>query len=167
MKKVCTTLKPRVKEWKFTIYESPDAAYYLSMSRDKITGTDSTYSHEFSLKKDEIAVIEWLGTEYIYDDESTSKNGQPRSLQHEAYECIRMIKFPAADKDKISEVSPYVFVEAHYGWVSKGIISWSNSTPNKKTVNLTSIPTVDFSKIFKEPTNIDEGDKTISPSSIM
>lgn len=153
MKKVRVSLKRGVKSWSFVLYDSAESAFFLKdepMSRDP---SDEEYRRNVVIRPGDIAEIEWVGSEWVYDDESEVKKGLKSDfhLTHTKYDKIRigkisMLKTSGKDTQKTG------YLEVYSGWVHGGDVPWSQETA-QESVRITPIKgkihsKIDFSKIF-------------------
>lgn len=153
MKKVRVSLKRGVKSWSFVLYDSAESAFFLKdepMSRDP---SDEEYRRNVVIRPGDIAEIEWVGSEWVYDDESEVKKGLKSDfhLTHTKYDKIRigkisMLKTSGKDTQKTG------YLEVYSGWVHGGDVPWSQEAA-QESVRITPIKgkihsKIDFSKIF-------------------
>jgi hypothetical protein len=148
VKKVRINLKPGSKIWSFFIYDSAESAYYLK-DEDHVLEDESLeeYCKEVSLKRGEVLEVEWMGSEFIYDDETLEKK-TPIKLSHEKYDAVRIGKLT-----KIKTVGYKTgYVETFAGWVKSDLF-----LPSKDTQDIIKITKIngkkqsklDFSQLFQ------------------
>jgi len=156
MKKVCLALKGRKSQWSFALYESAEAAYYLGADVVDIENVaDDDYSHVVTLKKGEVLIVEWMGAEYIYDDEEKTMTEPSRaSMKHHRFCCVRFVKLPALSKYQLVKELIHTYAEAHQGWIAADVLVFNpeHTHDNLRLLknNEELLSNIDFSNIFKD-----------------
>ena len=91
MKKVQLSLKRGSETASFTLYDSVESAYYLKDEPPYPDGFEEEYRKIITLKQGDILEVEWVGSEWIFDD---GKNDFPRdcSVLFEKYDKVRIGK---------------------------------------------------------------------------
>jgi hypothetical protein len=147
-------LKRGVKTWSFVLYDSVEAAFYL---KDEPFYDDAVeeYRQVVAMKPGEIIEIEWMGSEWIYDDEDASAvTKRASSTQKEKFDNVHVGKLsPLKGAPRKSGC-----LEVYSGWVRGGSVPWEEDDA-RKDVRITSIndkvkPKIDFTGLFSE----DEGE---------
>ena len=142
MKKVRLKLRSGTPTWRFDLYDSAEAAYFLK-GDDK--NADS-YRQIITLERGSFMEVEWLGAEFIYDKQDG----------HESFHRVRVAKFVRKSR-KVSKD----YIEIADGWVSRGSIPWSENTETGLSI-IRLIgrrkPRFDFSQLFESmPLDPDPG----------
>ena len=156
MKKVCLALKGRKQQWSFAVYESAEAAFYLGADTvDTKDVADDDYSHVVTLKRGELLIVEWMGAEYIYDDEEkTMSDPSKASMKHNKFGCVRFIKLPALVQEQQVKELIYMYAEAHQGWISASSLLFNPEHTHEHLRLLKNndelLSKIDFSNIFKD-----------------
>lgn len=156
MKKVCLALKSKKTQWSFALYESAEAAYYLGADVVDIENvTDDDYSHVVTLKKGEVLIVEWMGSEYIYDDEEKAMAEPSKaSMKHHRFGCVRFVKLPALSKHQLVKELVHTYAEAHQGWIAAEALLFNpeHTHDNLRLLknNEELLSSIDFSNIFKD-----------------
>lgn len=141
MKKVRLNLKKGVKSWSFVLYDSAESAYYL---RDEPVMDDEVeeYRRTVTINRGETIEAEWLGAEWIYDEDCIDPAG------YEKFDRVRLGKIVNLK----SLHSPAKYLELYSGWVTPGEFPWK-SDDARTDVRITplkgkSTSKLDFSKLF-------------------
>lgn len=154
MKKARITLKKNQLPWSFVLYDSVESAFYLK--NEHLKANDMTFCKVVVLKSNDIIEAEWIGTEYVYLDES-SESFENIDIQHEKYEKVRIGKMTPLKS--IEDKGGYV--ELYVGWLPSGAFQWT-SDDTRDDVKITQIKgrvrsKLDFSKLFEgHPDDLDE-----------
>lgn len=152
MKKVRLTLKPSVDSWSFTLFDSPEAVYYLGTSAPE--PTDEEYCCNVSLTSSDFLEVEWMGTEYVHPEENSVFYPE----ESESYDRIRLAKNYGLDSPAGAYGSGYI--ETYSGWVSRGTIPWNGK--RHKQLKVTRIngrnkPKLDLSELFGDSEDENRG----------
>lgn len=153
MKKVQLCLKRGSEPAAFTLYDSVESAYYLKDEPQYPDGFEEEYRKIVTLSLGEILEVEWVGSEWIFDDRDSDN---PLSY------LVRGGIFDKYDKVRIGKITPLKgteekmgLLEVYSGWTTAATIPWNK----KLTANGLKITQVkgkvvskfDFSKIFLDP----------------
>lgn len=165
MKKVRVSLKRGAKLWSFMLYDSAESAFFLKHDPVPPEDEDDEYRRLVVLRPGDLAEIEWIGSEWVYDDEAELRKGLSTDfhLTHDKYDKIRVGKMSTV-KPTSKGGEETAFLEIYSGWVHSGQIPWSDETTSDG-VRITPIKgrirsKFDFSKIF-----VDNGIDDSEPSS--
>lgn len=136
MKKVRLTPK-RGSSWSFKLYDSAEAAYYMKEDeRDH-----SEYHQRIGLPTGSYMEIEWMGAEYIYDEEVEMPQGW-----YESFDKVRLARITRGKGSKDSLILAT-------GWVVGNTIPWSRKVHDSikiSKINGKIKSKLDFSELFKE-----------------
>jgi hypothetical protein len=151
MKKIRLTLKPECDPWSFVLYDSPEAAYY--MSGFAMESSDD-FAFSISLAQGDFIEVEWTGMEYVADSD-------PEDGESMMVERVRLAK---SYDTTLGGIKASGYVESYVGWVIKGTIPWNRRS--HKVVKITRIgdknePRLDFSRIFKDSLDEKKTDKLV------
>jgi hypothetical protein len=122
VKKVRINLKKNVDSWSFVIYDSVESAFYLK--NETLKPNDMDFCKIVSLGQGDVLEAEWMGSEYVYLDESAEHKVSNLGIQHEKYEKVRVGKLTTASS-KASSFDKGGYVELYVGWIPAGCIEWS------------------------------------------
>lgn len=137
MKKVRISLKRGAAPWSFTLYDSSESAYYLKDEPPYPDGFEEEYRKTISLKKGETLEIEWIGSEWVYQNEHEdflTKKIDLGDNRFDKYDNVRVGKFIPAKG--VQEKMGYMTVYA--GWISGGAVPWY-SKESPKTLKIEEI----------------------------
>ena len=155
MKKARINLKKNQLPWSFVLYDSVESAFYLK--NEHLKANDMSLCKVVVLKPNDIIEAEWIGSEYVYLDEST-ESFENIDIQCEKYEKVRIGKITPLKKT--TEDKGY-YVELYVGWLPNGSFQWT-SDDTRDDVKITQIKgrvlsRLDFSKLFEgHPDVLDE-----------
>lgn len=163
MKKIRIKLSKKA-DWSFVIYDSSESAFYLKGEELDIEEHEE-YCKIINLNSlSDILEIEWMGSEFLYEDEMKSnifKNPSKMKLStSDNFEKIRIAKFCSVKTKALKKGSGYI--ETAEGWVTAGTIPWNGPPSNRGDIKITRIKgriksKLDFSEIFKNQSeNSDE-----------
>jgi hypothetical protein len=133
MKKVRLKLKNGTPTWRFDLYDSAEAAFFLKDDDKNASG----YRQIVTLERGSFMEVEWLGVEFVYD----------KSECHESFHRVRIAKFVRKSR-KVSKD----YIEIADGWVAGGSIPWSPSPEAGLSIiriNGRRKPRFDFSTLFE------------------
>lgn len=152
MKKV--RLKPkRGCRWSFKLYDSAESAYFMKDDdRDR-----SEYHQRVGLPPGTFMEIEWLGAEFIYDEEAETPDGW--------HTCFDKVRLARVTKKKTGNKDGIVLAT---GWVLGGSIPWSQATHDELRIfriNGEEKQELDFSELFKDLWRDSEEDTCVDSSS--
>lgn len=145
MKKVRLSLRRGVKSWSFSLYDSPESAYFMTACAKDVSVSqplsDDDYKYTVTLLPGQKLEVEWLGSEYVY-------LGAPS--QKITFENIRLGKLSVL-RDAWGSVDN---IETAFGWVPGDVIPWVDD-PTRNDVRITRItgrrkPLMDFSRLFSD-----------------
>lgn len=165
MKKVRVSLKRGVKSWSFVLYDSAESAFFLKDEPLSNDLDDEEYRRVIVIKPGDIAEVEWVGAEWVYDDESEVKKGTKPDfrLTHTKYDKVRvgkisMLKTTGTDSQKTG------YLEIYSGWIHGGDIPWTQEAA-QDSVRITPIKgkihsKIDFSKLIVDRETDDELSET-------
>lgn len=98
------------------LFDSAEAAYYL---KDNIeSDPKKEYHQDVVLSRGSRMEIEWMGSEYLYDDEDATRFF-PSSMNHERFVRVRYGKYAGNTVDEGDAV------ELGSGWILGDEIEWS------------------------------------------
>lgn len=154
MKKIRVALKKDRKSWSFVLFDSAESAFYLK--DEKITESDDEYYRVVNLDPADIIEVEWLGSEYVYNDEYDTRANQPMKLQHEKFDKVRLGKLTPI----VTKVQKTGYIELHSGWVSGDTFKWT-SGDHQEDIRITrikgkAVSKLDFEKLFSGRQQTDE-----------
>lgn len=177
MKKVRLNLKRGIKSWSFTLYDSAESAFYLKSEPEYDDRLEEDYRKVITMKAGGLLEVEWLGSEWVYDDDFSDFFSRSFSSIENSYEKY--------DKIRVGKMSPTKgttqklgYLEVFSGWVLGGSIPWVNDDSQSK-VRITEIKgkihsRLDFSDLLKgAPSDSDfietdeENDEKIDTSYIL
>jgi hypothetical protein len=150
VKKVQLSLKRGSETASFTLYDSVESAYYLKDEPPYPDGFEEEYRKIITLKQGDILEVEWVGSEWIFDD---GKNDFPRDCS---------VLFEKYDKVRIGKITPlkgteekFGLLEVYSGWLVEGDIPWyKKTTPFGLKITQVKgkvVSKFDFSQIFLDP----------------
>lgn len=145
MKKIRLNLKRGVKSWSFTLYDSVESAYYL---KDEPVMDDEVeeYRRVVTVKRGEIIEAEWLGAEWVYDEDVGHD-----SKQYRKFDRVRLGKISNLKHSSPGTTSTK-YLELYSGWVSNVEFPWtpddSRGDIKITRINGKSASKLDFSKLF-------------------
>lgn len=176
MKKVRLNLKRGFKSWSFVLYDSAESAFYLK-DEPIYDPTGEEYRRVVVMRPGELVEVEWVGSEWVYDDETSSKKVSMSRMgpTYEKYDKIRVGKLTSAKKTAKAVEKPG-YLELYSGWVPSGEVPWEPDD-TQKSIRITPIKgkvvsQFDFSRLFSELTHeedeeVIEAEKTTASSSQM
>lgn len=121
MKGVKVNLKKGCKSWVFNFYDSSESAFYIKNFPSQYDNNND-YIKKISLKSGESMEIIWMGSEWVYTENS-----------HERYDKIYIKKFTPITGSKQWDV----YVDTFTGWICGDTLDWSCSS--QKGINLISL----------------------------
>lgn len=139
MKKVRLNLKRGIKAWSFTLYDSAESAYYL---KDEPVMDDDVeeYRRIVTMKRGESIEAEWLGAEWVYDEDDSKK--------YRKFDKVRLGKI---SKLKTSSRGTN-YLELYSGWVDHIDFPWAPDDSRNDVriirINGDKASSLDFSKLF-------------------
>lgn len=147
MKKVRLNLRRGVKGWSFVLYDSAESAFYLK--DEPFYGDDvDDYRKVVSLMPGETIEAEWVGSEWIYADDSDPTRAVPSTQLQQKFDKVRLAKMvPIKGTPQKTGI-----LELYIGWVRGGDVDWAPSETQSK-VRITPIKgkirsKVDLSRLF-------------------
>lgn len=157
MKKVKLNLKRGVRSWSVTVYDSVESAFYL---KDEPLFDDEIeeYRRTVTLLPGEFLEMEWIGSEWVYNDEvlkSSADSPRLSTISIHKFDNVRIGKsFPI--KGTIQKTS---CVELYSGWVDAHSVQWREDP--QRDVRITPIKgrmrsKFDFSKLFSDTDSSDD-----------
>lgn len=167
MKKVRVNLRRGVKSWSFVLYDSAESAFFLRNEPASDTDTfDMEYRRVVRLNAGDVAEVEWVGGEWVYDDEVDFKASGPLRTNSEKFDKVRIGKLSVL-KSTRRRAQKTGFLEVYSGWVPHGDVPWSQETASDD-VRITPIkgkmqPKIDFSQLFPGD-DLEEEDQDVEPS---
>lgn len=136
MKKVRLAPK-KGSTWSFKLYDSAEAAYYMKEDeRDR-----SEYHQRIGLPEGSYMEVEWIGAEYIYDEDVEDISGW-----YESFDKVRLARVTRGPGPKDSLILAT-------GWVVGNTIPWSRKAHGAikiSKINGRIKSKLDFSELFKE-----------------
>lgn len=154
MKKVRLNLKRGSKTWSFFLYDSAESAYYLK-NEPILDDEIEEYRKIVSLGPGETMEMEWVGSEWVYEDDNKISSMSPTTVIHDKFDKVRICKsIPIRGTGKNDKL-----IEAYVGWMSGKDMKWSGESIPEGVV-ITPIKgkmrsRFDFSELF-ESQSIDE-----------
>jgi len=139
VKKVRLNLKRGIKAWSFTLYDSAESAYYL---KDEPVMDDDVeeYRRIVTMKRGESIEAEWLGAEWVYDEDDSKK--------YRKFDKVRLGKI---SKLKTSSRGTN-YLELYSGWVDHIDFPWAPDDSRNDVriirINGDKASSLDFSKLF-------------------
>lgn len=137
MKKVRLAPK-KGSAWSFKLYDSAEAAYYMKEDeRDH-----SEYHQRIGLPEGSYMEVEWMGAEYIYDEEVDDPTGW-----YESFDKVRLARVTTRGK------GPKDSLVLATGWVVGRTIPWSRKVHDAvkiSKINGRIKSKLEFSELFKE-----------------
>ena len=156
MKKVRLNLKRGSKAWAFVLYDSAESAYYLK-DEPILDDEIEEYRRIVSLSPGETMEMEWVGSEWVYEDDSGVSNKSPSTVMHDKFDKVRICKsIPIKGAGKDDKL-----IEAYSGWMSGRAMKWTGEDI-PEGVRITPIKgkmrsRFDFSELFEG--QMDEDDE--------
>jgi hypothetical protein len=152
VKKVRLNLKRGVRSWSFTLYDSAESAFYLKDEPEYDDRFEEDYRKVITIKPGDIVEAEWLGSEWVYDDDYAdffSRSYTTLDNSHEKYDKVRVGKISPM-KGTTQKLG---YLEVYSGWVLGTAIPWSPEEGQTK-VRITEIKDkvvskFDFTELFK------------------
>lgn len=123
--------------WSFKLYDSAEAAYYMKEDeRDR-----SEYHQRIGLPEGSYMEVEWMGAEYIYDEDVETIDSW-----YESFDKVRLARVTRGSGSKDSLILAT-------GWVAGDTIPWSRKV--HEAIRISKIngkikSKLDFSELFKE-----------------
>ena len=153
MKKVRLNLKRGVRSWSFTLYDSSESAFYLKDEPEYDDRLEEDYRKVITLKPGDLFEAEWLGSEWVYNDDYADFFSRPAGTLDNSYEKY--------DKVRIGKISPMKgttqklgYLEVYSGWVLGTAIPWAPEDDQTKVriseITGKVISKFDFSELFKD-----------------
>jgi hypothetical protein len=157
VKKVRLNLKRGVKSWSFVLYDSVESAFYLQ-DEPILEDEDEEYRKVVTLRPGEFIEAEWIGAEWVYDDENDEISKRVMRMSRQKYDKVRVGKLTPLK----NETKKTGYLEVYSGWVIGGQLPWVPQD-DQSQVRITPIigkirSRFDFSKIFSEA-HLDEEDR--------
>lgn len=153
MKKVQLSLKRGSSPVSFTLYDSVESAYYLKDEPPYPDGFEEEYRKIVSLNRGEILEVEWVGSEWIFDD---GDSDDPQEYLR------RGGIFDKYDKVRIGKITPLKgteekmgLMEVYSGWTTSDAVPWhAKITPEGVKITQVKgkiVSKFDFTKLFLDP----------------
>lgn len=157
MKKVRLSLKRGSKPWSFILYDSAESAYFLKDEPLYPDGFEEEYRKIITLNKGDILEVEWVGSEWVFEDEHEDFLRKPVVLRPEVfdkYDKVRVGKITPIKGTEEEEKMGYL--EVYAGWTFGGTVPWSAETTSHG-LKITEVKgrirsKFDFPKLFSDPT---------------
>jgi hypothetical protein len=151
LKKVRLNLKRGARSWSFVIYDSSESAYYLRNEPVYSPDSEEEYRKVVVLKPGEIIEAEWMGAEWVYDDEVIPGFGAAATSSHEKFDRVRVCKFTSVKE--VGDKTKTGYLELYSGWIHSGCLPWRSEAASDD-VRVTEIKgriksKLDFSKLFQ------------------
>jgi hypothetical protein len=167
VKKIRINLRRGIKTWTFVLYDSAESAFYL---KEELPEVDDEHCKIVRFESGDVAEVEWLGSEWVYEDEMTQDATEKTRLRldHEKYDKVRIGKMSKSKTRSNDQKTDYV--ELYSGWIPSGVIPWSEV--DQKPIRVIPIKgkiqsKLDFSKLFSEETVEDLVDDLPEKSGIL
>jgi hypothetical protein len=147
MRKLRLTLKANVEAWSFTLFDSPEAVYYLGTSTPE---PEDEFCCNVSLSPGDFLEVEWMGAEYLHDD-AIGSDAFSSARDSDRYDKIRLAKMYDIARGTILLGSG--FVESYSGWVPSGTIPWNSKTHRHlkiTKINSRNKPKLNLSELFED-----------------
>lgn len=151
VKKVQLNLRRGSKPLSFTLYDSVESAFYLKDEPPYPDGFEEEFRKIIVLNPGDILEAEWIGSEWIFDDEESGNIQKRDSSDFDRYDKIRLGKITPL-KGTTEKMG---FLEVYSGWVYGGDVPWVDSRlPGGLKITRIKGKTVskfDFTKLFLDP----------------
>lgn len=153
MKRVRIKLKRGAKKnWSFSLYDSIESAYYITTDPEQTQSSIRDFSKTVTVSSKDVLEVEWLGSEWVYNDEDETF---PKKTRHaEKYDNIAIGKTVATKRTTLEKVEVYT------GWVRSGDVPLNqhDARDDIRIIRLSDVDeyVVDFSKFFYVSPTVDE-----------
>jgi hypothetical protein len=150
MKKVRINLKRGVRTWSFVIYDSVESAFLLKDDPLESSETEDSYRKVVTLRAGDFMEVEWMGSEWVYDDGGPDAPLLKYRSTSEKYDNVRIGKLSPL-KDSAKKLG---YLEVYSGWVRGDQLPWIQRD-DQKDIRITPIigkirSKLDFSELFSE-----------------
>lgn len=113
MKKVRVNLRRGIKSWSFALYDSVESAFYLKDEPVYGDSLDEEYRKVVTLKPGETIEVEWVGSEWVYEDDDVRKSGTSPDQFLEKFDKVRIGK----SSSPRSDLARAGYHEIYSGWL--------------------------------------------------